>query len=133
MHVVLLVERDLQDNRFLKKHCIRKSKDFDSNFRKGQKLVTPTLIFRVLPNDQGHCRLGMAVPKKVGNAVMRNLIKRRIREAFRNTKDIFKTHVDIVVSPRRGIQERQFQDYLSSFEFLAKKTRGISEGRGINE
>lgn len=61
---------------------------------------------------------------------MRNLVRRRIREAFRLTASTFTDHVDIVVSPRRGIQEKPFQDYLKSFEFLAKKTRGISESKG---
>jgi ribonuclease P protein component len=36
----------------------------------------------VLPNDLPHIRVGLAVSKRVGNAVARNLVKRRIRNAF---------------------------------------------------
>jgi len=113
----------LPDNCFDKQNRIRKAKDFEQVFQKGFKLITPTLIFRILVNDEESNRLGLAVPKKVGNAVIRNLVKRRIREAFRLTQASFATRIDIVVSPRRGIREKSFQDYLQSFEFLAKKTR----------
>jgi ribonuclease P protein component len=36
----------------------------------------------VLPNDLPYVRVGLAVSKRVGNAVVRNLVKRRIRNAF---------------------------------------------------
>ena len=42
----------------------------------------PLLIYG-LPNEVGYARLGLAVPRRVGTAVKRNVIKRRLREAFR--------------------------------------------------
>lgn len=41
------------------------------------------LIFHAKPNDLSHPRLGLAVSRRVGNAVKRNAIKRRLRESFR--------------------------------------------------
>lgn len=47
-----------------------------------RKTRGPITIFTV-PNELGHCRLGLSVGSRVGNAVARNRIKRLIREAFR--------------------------------------------------
>ncbi|HLP84116.1 MAG TPA: ribonuclease P protein component [Phycisphaerales bacterium] len=40
----------------------------------------------VAPNGRGHWRLGLAVGKRVGNAVARNTVKRALREAFRHVQ-----------------------------------------------
>ena len=42
----------------------------------------PLLVYATT-NDLGHPRLGLAVSRRVGSAVVRNTIKRRLREAFR--------------------------------------------------
>lgn len=56
----------------------------------GRKAVTPYLIVIATPaKEQSPSRLGIIASKKVGNAVMRNKAKRRIRESFRQlTKTI---------------------------------------------
>lgn len=57
-------------------------------------------------------RLAVAVTKKIDKrAVVRNLIKRRIREVFRLHKDCFVKPVDIVVVARRGVQECDYSEY----------------------
>jgi ribonuclease P protein component len=51
---------------------------------KGRKLAMPGLVLQVLKRqDQAPARLGFTVTKKVGNAVVRNRTKRRLREAAR--------------------------------------------------
>lgn len=46
---------------------------------------SPGAAFTVfaIPNTLGHCRLGLSVGKRIGNAPQRNAFKRRVREAFR--------------------------------------------------
>ncbi|WP_341535173.1 ribonuclease P protein component [Acanthopleuribacter pedis] len=119
--VVRPVENGLQDKRFRKHNRLLKSADFQLVYQRGFKVVTHTLIFRVIPSEHQEPRIGLAISRKVGKAVKRNLIKRRTREAFREKKASFKKGFDIVVSPRRGILDRDFQDYLKSFDILLKK------------
>ncbi len=42
------------------------------------------LVVYTLPNELGHPRLGLSVPRRAGGAVVRNRIKRQLREAFRH-------------------------------------------------
>jgi ribonuclease P protein component len=81
---------------------IRKSRDFRWVQRKGKKWKSADFLFlflptRVVPFTPIQSRIGLVVSKKVGNAVVRNLVKRRIREACRKNLNCIKGNIDIVV------------------------------------
>ncbi len=68
---------------FRQRHRLSHAREFAAAFEaKVRKTRGPITVF-TRPNDLGHCRLGLSVGSRVGNAVMRNRIKRLIREAFR--------------------------------------------------
>lgn len=69
----------------------------------GHKIVTRHLVFLVGPNGERTPRLGLIVSRKVGNAVVRNRIKRITREVFRQTHPLPGLGVDILVIPRFGL------------------------------
>jgi len=64
----------------------------------------------VLPNELPYCRLGLAVSRKVGNAVVRNKIKRRLREIFRKQLKDRPLQYDFVVVARSASAEAEFAD-----------------------
>jgi len=64
----------------------------------------------VLPNELPFCRLGLAVSRKVGNAVVRNRIKRRLREIFRKQLKDLPLRYDFVVVARSASAEAEFTD-----------------------
>jgi ribonuclease P protein component len=54
------------------------------------------------PGSPSGPRLGITASRRVGGAVQRNLVKRRIREWFRETKTALPARLDLVVIARRG-------------------------------
>ncbi|WP_407691031.1 ribonuclease P protein component [Rubrobacter marinus] len=84
-----------------------------------------------LPNGFGEPRLGLSVSKKVGSAVTRNGVRRRLKEIFRSSRDGLPGDLDLVVSARPAAAEASFQELDDEFSrSLSKiqKTRGIGEG-----
>lgn len=77
---------------------------------KGRKVATPGLVLQALPrHDAGPARLGFTVTKKVGNAVIRNRTRRRLKEAARLLlARQAVSGVDLVLIGREATRERPF-------------------------
>jgi ribonuclease P protein component len=63
---------------------LSRSRDFDVVYRRGSSVATRFLVLYRFPRGDGagDTRLGLAVPKSVGGAVVRNRLKRQLREAW---------------------------------------------------
>jgi ribonuclease P protein component len=86
---------------------LTRSRDFDAVYRHGRSVSTRFLTLYWFSRDEagGDPRLGFAVPKAVGNAVVRNRIKRQLREIVQARVDRVPTTNDYVVVVRRGLPE----------------------------
>jgi ribonuclease P protein component len=62
---------------------LRREREFAAVYQRGRSWSNPELAIRVLPNDLPQSRFGFAVGKRVGTAVVRNRVKRHLREAVR--------------------------------------------------
>ena len=70
----------------------------------GKRVHAGHYLVLALPNGRGHARLGVTVSKRVGTAVIRNRLKRWVREAFRaHARDL--PAVDLVVIGRSSARE----------------------------
>ena len=84
-----------------------------------------------LPNGLDEPRLGLSVSKKVGSAVTRNVVRRRLKEIFRSSGSGLPVDLDLVVSARPASAEASYQELNDEFfRSLSRitKTRGIGEG-----
>ncbi len=81
---------------------VRKQSEFDRVYSENGHAADQTLVVRGCLNGLSHPRLGLSVSRRVGNAVVRNRWKRRIREAFRTQQDQIPVGLDLVVRPRKG-------------------------------
>lgn len=69
-------------------------------------------------------RFGFTTPKALGKAVVRNRIKRRMREAVRLGKYQLNPEWEIVFNPRRSVLEAQFPNLIVEVERLFRKCNG---------
>ena len=87
--------------RFERADRLLSSKDFRRIGRSGKRLATAQFVVLVAasetPSETKLCRLGVTVSRRVGNAVVRNRIKRGVREWFRENRDSLMDSVDLVV------------------------------------
>lgn len=70
--------------------------------RTGAKLQSASFIVISSTNHRSESRLGITVSGKVGNAVIRNRIKRQVREFFRRCRAGLRPGTDILVIARKG-------------------------------
>jgi len=81
--------------------------DFRMVVRRGRRSVTPTAIYYRLERDQSDpLRLGIIVARSVGNAVARNLVRRRYRALGRQFIEAGAHGHDVVVRALPGAAER---------------------------
>ena len=87
--------------------------------RRGASRQTQHFKIRILSNSVGWARLGLVVGKRVGNACVRNRVKRRLREFFRLNRQIFPPGSDVVIIAKAGAgaieSEEMYQELGSVF------------------
>ncbi len=90
-----------------RRNRLTRSRDFDSVYRNGRSVSTRflTLYWFGREDAVGAPRLGFAVPREVGNAVVRNRIKRQLRELLAARLERMPATNDYVVRVRRGLPE----------------------------
>ena len=69
----------------MKAEHLTKAADFARVFSKSGSLVNDLIVLKTLPNGLPHSRFGITVGRKVGGAVVRNRVKRLLREVMRLT------------------------------------------------
>jgi ribonuclease P protein component len=92
-----------------RRNRLSRSRDFDAVYRHGRSVSTRFLVLYWFPRGEDAAdappRLGLAVPKSVGTAVVRNRIKRRLRETWRELEEGLSASHDYVLVARPGLAE----------------------------
>jgi ribonuclease P protein component len=115
-------------------HPLRRRGDFKAVFDHGSKFSSKNLVIYSRPSGLSFSRIGLAVSRKVGNAVTRNRIKRRLREAVRKHLKDLSIAYDIVIVARRTAAEAGFADLdrdLSRFFSRLVHEKSIDRGTEV--
>lgn len=79
---------------------LKKNSDFRRLYARGRRVVLPTLVIYLRRNKGGESRVGFTVSAHLGHAVVRNRVRRRLREIYRLHKAALCPGLDMVVVAR---------------------------------
>ena len=100
---------------------VKQNGDFRRIYRRGRSAVSGGVVVYCLPNKHGKSRLGLTVSTKVGKAVVRNRVRRRIREIFRLSQGKMKQGYDCIVVARTRAAHADYWELKRAFEKTCKK------------
>lgn len=104
-----------------KENRVKKEVDFKAIFKKkNSKANKQFIVYYLEKENQHHIRVGISVSKKLGNAVIRNRIKRKIRRVFHELEDYFKPNYDIIVIARLDVVPMSVEEIKKSILHVTK-------------
>ena len=109
---------------------VKREKDFKAIFKEGTSFANRKFVIYRLENKKKHFRVGLSVSKRLGNAVTRNQIKRRIRHIIQNAKREISEDVDFVVIARNGVEALGYAEMEKNLLHVLKLSKIYQEGNG---
>lgn len=100
---------------------LKNNYEFRRLYAKGKSAVTPLMAVYYRRNGTPGNRLGITVGKKVGNAVTRNRVRRRLKESYRLSEELLRTGYDIVIVARVKSKDAAYQALEADMLRLFKK------------
>ena len=106
----------------MKQHySLKKNSDFHRLYAKGKSAATPYLVLYCRKNRLGHNRAGYTVSVKLGHAVVRNRVRRRLREIVRLNAAAVKPGFDLVIVARSRAVDAEYRRLEQSYLKLCGK------------
>ena len=119
---------------FLRKSFrVKKEKDFNAIFKEGESVANRRFVIYRLANSQEHFRVGLSVSKKLGNAVMRNQIKRRIRHILIDHRNELVDNIDFIVIARKGVENLEYAELEKNLLHVLRLAKIYQEGNRSEE
>jgi len=106
------------------------SPEFERVYRQGVAYRGRLFSVHAFPNESGTPRLGLSVSRRVGNAVTRNAVRRRLREVFYSALPGIPADLDLVVSARPAAATADFRELDEEF---ARSLRRLGDSGKLRE
>ncbi|WP_040951113.1 ribonuclease P protein component [Gorillibacterium massiliense] len=112
-----------------KEHRLARREDFNRVYRYGKSTANQQFVVYVLPKPQNECfRVGVSVSKKLGNAVVRNRLRRTMKEIVRLHKEQIADKVDFVLIARKPVADMEYEEMRKSLLHVLKRASLIKGG-----
>ena len=107
---------------------VKENHEFRRIYRKGRSAVSPYLVVYCRKNRAGRSRIGYTVSNKVGHAVVRNRIRRRLREIYRLHERQIARGYDLVVVSRVRARTADYHQLEAAFLSACAQLGLLTEG-----
>jgi ribonuclease P protein component len=110
-----------------KQNRLAKREDFNKVYRSGKSIANQQFVLyyllkpTVISSSTECFRLGVSVSKKIGNAVVRNRIKRIVKEVIRLETARIVHHVDFILIARKPVTVMDYHEIEKSIQHVLKK------------
>lgn len=97
-----------------KVYNLKTNQEFKKVYREGKNYWNRNLILYIRDNSLNYNRVGYSITKKVGNSVVRNKIRRRLKEIYRLNINEFKSGYDMVIIPKNNTRDISYKELESA-------------------
>lgn len=105
-----------------KKYRIKKNDEFQEVFKQGTSVANRQFVIYVLNKpEQAYFRIGLSVSKKIGKAVVRNRVKRYVRQVFHEERDRIQTGKDYVIIARVPVATMEYEEVKKSLLHVLRR------------
>ncbi len=105
------------------KNRLKKRRDFTRVYQRGKSVAARSLVLCWRKTKEPSYRVGFTVSKKVGNAVVRNRIRRRLKEIVRLRPELFSVGRDYIIIARTSAASSSYRELEKELERLLGKLK----------
>ncbi len=109
--------------RLSKSEIFRGKHDFNAVHNRGRSFANHALILLVVRDERYNGKVGFAAGKKLGGAVVRNRVKRLMREAYRLNKNSLRRDFGMILVGRKFLIDAKFKDAQKAFLDLCRRAK----------
>jgi ribonuclease P protein component len=102
---------------------LKKNYEFKKVYTEGRYYVEKFVVMYIIVNNSASNRVGFSVSKKVGNSVIRNKVKRLMKEVYRKYADNNKIGFDIVFTARVGSGSVDYKTIENNIMSIMRKAK----------
>lgn len=106
-----------------KNEVVKKKEDFNSIIKTCPFFKNKYFTIYIRKREENISNFGLAISKKVGNAVVRNKLKRQLRMIIDKNKDIFSKSCDYIIMIKKECVEASFQELEKKLTELIKEKK----------
>ena len=110
-----------------KSEILRDKRDFNAVYSKGRSYANKNIVIHVLHDERYNGKVGFAAGKKLGGAVVRNRVKRLLRETYHLCKKNLRSDCALIIMGRKNLVDAKVDVAIKSFRDICKKAKLVAD------